>query len=55
LLYGSTPILVDMVLISVIGATLVEKYSKLISDGHAEKCPWRKAGCDGEWSFLPCS
>lgn len=28
---------------------LVEKYSRLIVDGHGEKCPWRRAGCDGKF------
>ncbi|ODH29196.1 hypothetical protein ACO22_03784 [Paracoccidioides brasiliensis] len=27
-------------------ARLVEEYSKRITDGHAERCPWRKSGCD---------
>ncbi|PGG94944.1 hypothetical protein AJ80_10080 [Polytolypa hystricis UAMH7299] len=27
---------------------LVEKYAELIIDGHSEKCPWRKTGCDGK-------
>ena len=31
-----------------LGARLVEEYSKLIANGHGEKCPWRKTGCDGE-------
>ncbi|KAI1941548.1 hypothetical protein LOZ57_005677 [Ophidiomyces ophidiicola] len=27
-------------------AALVDKYAGLIVDGHGEKCPWRKTGCD---------
>ncbi|KAF3491322.1 uncharacterized protein GIQ15_00839 [Arthroderma uncinatum] len=27
-------------------AQLVVKYQSLIVEGHAEKCPWRKSGCD---------
>ncbi|KAG5294211.1 C3HC zinc finger domain-containing protein [Histoplasma ohiense] len=34
-------------------ARLVEEYSKLISDGHAERCPWRKSGCDDTIQRLP--
>lgn len=29
------------------GAKLVEEYSRLLVDGHMEKCPWRHRGCDG--------
>ncbi|KAL1960317.1 hypothetical protein VTO42DRAFT_8277 [Malbranchea cinnamomea] len=34
---------------------LVEKYSRLIAEGHGEKCPWRKAGCDETIQRLPLS
>lgn len=26
---------------------MVLKYQNLIAEGHAERCPWRKSGCDG--------
>ncbi|OAX79373.1 hypothetical protein ACJ72_06308 [Emergomyces africanus] len=32
---------------------LVEEYSKRIADGHAERCPWRKSGCDDTIQRLP--
>ncbi|OJD10968.1 hypothetical protein AJ78_08158 [Emergomyces pasteurianus Ep9510] len=32
---------------------LVEEYSKRIADGHSERCPWRKSGCDDTIQRLP--
>lgn len=29
----------------------MEEYSKRIADGHAERCPWRKSGCDGNFDL----
>ncbi|EEQ27614.1 C3HC zinc finger domain-containing protein [Microsporum canis CBS 113480] len=34
-------------------AQLVIKYQNLIVEGHAEKCPWRKSGCDDSIQRLP--
>ncbi|EMC99727.1 hypothetical protein BAUCODRAFT_348256 [Baudoinia panamericana UAMH 10762] len=34
-------------------ASLVERYRKLIVDGHAETCLWRKGGCRDEIYHLP--
>ncbi|EEQ92666.2 uncharacterized protein BDCG_07786 [Blastomyces dermatitidis ER-3] len=34
-------------------ARLVEEYSKRIAAGHAERCPWRKSGCDDTIQRLP--
>ncbi|PGH08238.1 hypothetical protein GX51_01392 [Blastomyces parvus] len=34
-------------------ARLIEEYSKRIADGHAERCPWRKSGCDDTIQRLP--
>lgn len=31
----------------VIGAQLVEEYSRLLAEGHVENCPWKTRGCDG--------
>lgn len=35
------------------GAKLVEEYTRLIAEGHGEKCPWRRSRCDGECKLLP--
>ncbi|KAK2745122.1 hypothetical protein FQN57_004029 [Myotisia sp. PD_48] len=34
---------------------LIEKYQKLIIEGHGEKCPWRRSGCDDSIQRLPLS
>ncbi|KAJ5221241.1 uncharacterized protein N7469_010128 [Penicillium citrinum] len=32
---------------------LVEKYTKLLKDGHKENCPWRNKSCDATIQHLP--
>ncbi|KAK2740163.1 hypothetical protein FQN55_009004 [Onygenales sp. PD_40] len=34
-------------------ARLVEEYAKRIAEGHSERCPWRKSGCDDTIQRLP--
>ncbi|KAJ5595094.1 uncharacterized protein N7459_001302 [Penicillium hispanicum] len=34
-------------------AGLVEKYAKLLREGHGENCPWRNKGCDATIQHLP--
>jgi hypothetical protein len=31
---------------------MVEEYSRLIREGHGERCPWRNTGCDGNFNSL---
>lgn len=35
---------------------MVDEYSRLIREGHGERCPWRNAGCDGNYHplFFTC-
>lgn len=31
----------------VLGAKVVDEYTRILAEGHSEHCPWRNKGCDG--------